>query len=38
MIGYDELKSDGRVNAYQVKRRYNGYVYQKYVLTNKEDA
>ncbi|HHT38064.1 MAG TPA: hypothetical protein GXZ95_01460 [Mollicutes bacterium] len=39
VIGYDELKSDGRVNAYQVKKGdIIGYVYQKYVLTNKEDA
>lgn len=39
VLGYDEVKEDGTVNAYQVKSGdITGYVYGKYMVFNEEDA
>jgi hypothetical protein len=39
VVGYDTIDNKGKVNAYKVKSGNNvGYVYQKYVLTSKEEA
>lgn len=39
ILGYDSVNQKGKVNVYKVKLgNQEGYIYQKYLLPNKEDA